>query len=189
MRLSSAFCAVLIAAWGLGASAQTVVNGVLTNSSPIYTRIVAMSVGGQCSVSSLGTAVKYASYSINHAGGVLDITEDSSDFDAYLSLYSGSFDPSQPCLNAVASHDDLNGTQNTNSRISATLPAGAYVAVVATFYNNDSGAYTFTSNGALSQAVATAPTPVPVVGIPALIFGALGVFGAAGFISRRRKSL
>lgn len=30
--------------------------------------------------------------------------------------------------------------------------------------------------------------PVPAVGIPALIFGALGIFGASGFLSRRRRS-
>ena len=47
--------------------------------------------------------------------------------------------------------------------------------------------YTTTCPG-LPVAAAKAPTPVPAVGIPALIFGALSVFGAAGFLSRRRRS-
>ncbi len=71
-------------------------------------------------------------------GRVVTITLASSSFDAYLYLRDGSG-------NVVSSNDDGGG--GTNSRISYTLPAGAwgnYTIEATSYYSGRSGAYTLT---------------------------------------------
>ncbi|WP_431475649.1 PPC domain-containing protein [Massilia eburnea] len=68
----------------------------------------------------------------------MTITLASSSFDAYLYLRDGSG-------NVVSSNDDGGG--GTNSRISYTLPAGAwgnYTIEATSYYSGRSGAYTLT---------------------------------------------
>lgn len=100
--------------------------------------------------------------------------------DPYLHLYSGSFDPANPCTNWVEGDDD-GGGGGFNSLISATYPAGTYVIVATSFGSGATGTYQLTYNAAPPASA----TPVPTLGQWGLVGLSLAL-GAAAL--RRRRS-
>lgn len=183
--------AVALAASSGAAFGQTVVTGTLNASNPTFTRPTPFEVGENCSLASSFSALNYFTHTANHYGGTFTINLDSSEFDAVVGLYNGPFDPANPCANAVEYDDDSGtggpSTLDYNAVISVNQPAGNYTIVVTTYsrnWGNGYGAYTLTTRSIPNRAV----TPVPVAGIPALAFTSLGLLGAAGFVSRRRKA-
>lgn len=191
--------AVLLAA-SSAAFGQSSANERLGESSPTFDRPTGDSTEGACQISgqnySLG--VPYAAYSADFQDAVLSISLTSSPQDSFLALYRGSFDPKMPCANFVAANDDV--SPDLDSAINGAFPAGTYTIVVTAYGNNrdpeepfEYGAYRLTTNASslrrLTPFISTPnPVPVPVAGIPALALGSLGLIGAAGFLSRRRKA-
>ena len=55
------------------------------------------------------------------------------DYDGYLYLYNGSFDPSAPQQNLVASNDDCHGDTSKGCITLSTPEPGPYVLVVSAF--------------------------------------------------------
>ena len=165
------------------ATAQTNVNGALTASDPVFNRPVSAS---PCSLSTSGTAVHYDAYPVTHQGGTLTIalrgggSGSGTLSDPYLHLYSGSFDPANPCTNWLAGNDDNGGS--VDSLISATYPAGTYVIVATAFGSRETGTYRLTSNATLQASA----TPVPTLGQWGLV-GLSLTLGAAALRRRRRS--
>ena len=79
------------------------------------------------------------------------------------------------------------------SRMEFTLGAGAHSLNITTIALAVTPGNTTTGSAYIKvcQPLCTplSPAPVPTVGIPALIFSGLGIFGVAGYLSRRRKQL
>ena len=98
-------------------------------------------------------------------------------WDTYLGLYAGGFDPTDPLANAIVYNDD-NPTIGL-SGFTATLSAGiSYFAVATGFDNNDFGAYTLAINGpgtVLIDGAGGVPEPASW----ALLIAGFGLTGAA----------
>lgn len=110
--------------------------------------------------------------------GSYSLLLESSDFDTFLGLYSGNFDPSAPLVNALIYNDD--GGAGTNSLINYSLNTGtSYFAVVTGFGTDDFGPYTLTIRGP-GSAVAGVPEPSTWA---MMLIG----FGAIGVAMRRRR--
>jgi hypothetical protein len=113
--------------------------------------------------------------------GTYSLLLESSAFDTYLGLYSGSFDRSAPLLNALIYNDDDGG--DGNSLINYSLDTGtSYFAVVTGFFESDFGPYTLTIRGP-GSAVVTEAVPEPATWAMML----LG-FGAVGLAFRRGRT-
>ncbi|HRD82632.1 MAG TPA: DVUA0089 family protein, partial [Saprospiraceae bacterium] len=117
--------------------------GTLTTEDPTYNRLL---VVASCALSSVGTNVHYDAHSFTlTTAATVTVSIDPGDgasisplsADTYLSLYGpGGFNPASPCTNAIAVHDDINGSANRRSRIvTGTLAAGTYTAVLTSFDN------------------------------------------------------
>lgn len=177
-----ASAAMLLAA-STAAFGQTVVNSQLTESSPLFGNPEPFQNTGCMVIQQPYFA--YATHSIAHAGGTLDVSLQSEDYTPYLGIYNGAFNPEEPCENAVAYIEAVEDA----AEFSEDLPEGTYTLVSTTYDPEYYGAYRLTFNATLLQPPApAAPTPVPVAGIPALALTSLGLIGAAGFVSRRRKA-
>lgn len=178
LLLSSAILAVCGSAMG-----QTVITGKLDANSPKFHRPRSVAQAGSCFLSTLGTNFYYATHTINHPGGNLELTlmARGGTNDAYLGLYNAALDPQSPCLNAIA-YDDDSGP-SLDSYLNLPLPPGRYTVVATTYDSNVTANYTLTSS-----APAAAPHAVPVAGLPALALTSVGLLGAAGWTTRRRKA-
>ncbi len=115
-----------------------------TTDDPTFRRAFVSSTS--CSPSVIATAVRYETFTFmppRDSEYAVQADYDF-DFDGYLFLYEDSFDPSEPCLNLLASDDDYPGSDETGSRIeSVMLMAGTtYVIVVTGNGNDDFGVFT-----------------------------------------------
>ena len=72
------------------------------------------------------------------------------DYDGYLYLYNGSFDPSAPQQNLVASNDDCHGDTSKGCITLSTPEPGPYVLVVSAFGKYPAGGL-YTAVVSLSQ--------------------------------------
>jgi len=142
---------------------------------------------GNVIVSPVGTNVSYQTFSFT-VGSVGDYAFIANgDYDTFLSLYSGAFDPTNPLANLVDFNDDAYGGAYAGfnsgylSDISAfdddLTPGIRYTLVTSGYGNQSSG---FFSNAIVGPGAITA---VPEPGSVALLF--LGV-GAMSVITRRR---
>ncbi|MBA3582912.1 MAG: hypothetical protein H0W44_10750 [Gammaproteobacteria bacterium] len=154
----------------------TLLSGTLTTSDPTFARPVAFNQGAPCSVSTLGTAVRYdaipltLSCTSNLMVSLLPTdgaTVTPASADTFLALYGpGGFNPASPCANAIAANDDFDFPTTLLSKITTTTPlaAGNYTVVVTTFSNtpNPPLPYTYTAVAMDNCGVTPTPTPTPV---------------------------
>lgn len=136
--------------------------------------------------SAVGTAVQYnvLSFSVT-AGGSYDFLltgVDPAGWDTFLTLYSGSFDPSAGLTNALIANDDF--PTIGLSGFSYALDTGtSYFAVVSGFGNDDAGAWDLQITGP-GTAILSGAIPEPATwGLMILGFGAVG-----GAMRARRKA-
>jgi hypothetical protein len=144
---------------------------------------------GNVIVSPVGTSVSYQTFSFT-VGSVGDYAFIANgDYDTFLSLYAGAFDPANPLANLVDFNDDAYGGAYAGfnsgylSDISAfddDLVPGIKYTLVTSGYGNQSGG--FFSNAITGPGAITA---VPEPGSVALTF--LGI-GAMSVFARRRQA-
>jgi hypothetical protein len=132
-----------------GAGGNLFLNGTLTAADPTYNRNVSLLQGGVCTLSGVGTAVKYKTHTFTLTSAtnvtISLVPADGAAItpagaDTYLGLYGpGGFVPASACTNAIAANDDAVGAL---SRIITTTPlaAGTYTVVVTSFDNVPAGA-------------------------------------------------
>ena len=141
----------------VGQNVVTSFSGVVNSSDPTYHRSFSGTTYGASGASS---AVFFDAITFTVATtGSYTFDMCSTDFDAFLSLYSTSFNPTTPAINFVEG-EDAGATCTNGGRITQTLTAGTtYILVPSPYYDGDSGAYTitFTGPGAVS---ATAQAPL-----------------------------
>jgi hypothetical protein len=168
------------------ATAQ-VFTGTTTLNDPTYNR--PLSGIPPTGLSAVGTAVHYnvLSFEVTASGSYdfLLTGDDPANWDTFLGLHSGSFDPSSGLANALAYSDDF--PTIGLSGFSYNLLAGtSYFAIVTGFENDDVGAWTLTIAGP-----GTAFTPgtggVPEPAAWGMLIGGFGLAGAA--VRRRRVKL
>lgn len=195
---TGACLALGLLASGAATAAPVTVSGELTAGDPTFYR---PNASGPCTVS--GNLTHYDTYTIVHGGGplVIDMRGEDSDSgtlsDPFLHLYSGSFNPAQPCQNWVAGNDDYADEESVNSHLSLTLPAGNYVIVATSFAGIEQGegeeggegetedyglgTYQLTYNS-------VAPAAVPTLGEWGLMALTLLLAGGAAGALRRRQA-
>ncbi|MFS0736897.1 PEPxxWA-CTERM sorting domain-containing protein [Sphingomonas sp. 1P06PA] len=182
MHYLAALAPIAIALASPAVAATLVVSGDTTGE-PTYNRPVTTTA-----LSGVGTDVNYEAtgFSVDTSGSYsLEITATGfPDGDSYLSLYSGSFDASDPLTNLIAVDDD-SGT-DLLSLINFTLTAGtSYIAVVTSFDNGVFGTYDLTISGPGAITLAGGPA-VPEPAAWALMIGGFGMVGGA---MRRRQTV
>lgn len=178
------------------AAAQTTINGALTASDPVWDRYAASDTTPCAWDSDETQRYYYDVYPITHGGGTLTVEMKGEDSDSgtlsdpYIYLFSGTFNPAQPCPNLVAEDDD--DGDGWDAKIEADLPAGNYV-IVATTYDNFQdeddgyglGTYQLIHSARPQQA--SAVTPVPTLGELTLAALSLVLAGGGAVALRRRR--
>lgn len=182
MKLFTSLALTAAVAMAAPAYADTVVANGTTVGEPTYNRVLPGTPPS--GLSAVGTNVNYS---------VVDFTVDLSGtytlsletgFDSFLTLYSGSFDPTSPLTNALSADDDSLGSFGDAQIISSLLAGTSYFAVVSAFGNGDAGDYALTITGPGGITIGGAGVPEPATwGLMILGFGAIG--GAM----RRRQSV
>lgn len=139
--------------------------------SPTYNRAFADFSG----LSGVGTNVAYdlLSFSVDTTGDYTFL--ETADYDSFLFLYEGAFDPLDATANGIAANDDLLGL--TTSGFAASLSAGtSYFAVLTAFANGDAGLHSLTIGGDGTVTPVTGVVPEPTSWAMLIIgFGTLGV--------------
>ncbi|GAB3717413.1 hypothetical protein GCM10027592_59500 [Spirosoma flavus] len=132
---------------GLVVPAQiaSVVNGVLTTSSPTYVR----AAGNNVTTYNAGKTVYYQSFTFvatTTGSQTFEITASTlADEDSYLSLYQNSFNPASPATNFLRGDDD-SGVDYL-SELTHSLTAGTtYILVVGTYETGVTGGFTLQAN-------------------------------------------
>lgn len=179
-RLLLALTALTLAA---PASAQ-IFTGTTTAADPTYNR--PLSGIPPTSLSAVGTAVHYELLPFEvTADGSYDFLlhgDSPVNWDTFLGLYSGSFDPTSSLTNALAYNDDFPSIGL--SGFSYNLLTGtSYFAIVTGFENDDFGDWTLTVRGP-GTVVPGGSGGVPE---PAAWGMLIGGFGLAGAAMRRRR--
>lgn len=117
-------------------------------------------IGVGPSISGLGP-VMYHVYSWVSSGGVHDITS-VQDYDGYIHLYEGSFDPLDQLTGLVAADDDGAGGIGTSEILGFNLNAGStYFLVTSGFAAGDEGTFT--------NRVTPAPASMALLGLGGLV--------------------
>lgn len=149
-----------------------------TVGAPAYNR-----VDEQGSLSSDGTAVGYSTFSfvVGAVGSYAFISNGG--YDTFLSLYAGTFDPTNPLANLVGDNDDAyNGADYVRhvSAFNEDLSIGTrYTLVTSAFANGQSGVF---SNAIVGPgSVAQVPEP----GLTILFLSGIGLMSV---VSRRRSA-
>lgn len=135
-------------------------------------------------LSAVATDVAYHAFTftVGTAGGYTFLTQaETPDYDTFVILYEGSFNPASPMTNAVLANDDAI-YYNTSGVIYALAVGQSYTYVVTGYDNDQAGAFSTTISG---PGVITAATAVPEPASYGLM--ALGLIGIAA-CSRRRSS-
>ena len=131
-------------------------------------------------LSAVGTAVRYqvTAFTVDADGGY-DFNS-IADYDNFLGLHSGSFDPSDPLSTALTYNDDR-GTIGVSGFTFNLLAGVSYFAVASGFENDDFGTYALTISGPGVITIGGAAVPEPA-SWAMMIAG----FGLAGAAMRRR---
>jgi PEP-CTERM motif len=136
-------------------------------------------------LSGVGTAVRYVvtPFTVTQSGAYNFFN--ATNYDSYLGIHAGSFNPANGLLNAIAYNDDSNGTLDGGFSNLALLAGVSYFAISSGFDNTDFGAFRLTVDGPgnIVGGGGNAGVPEPATWAM-LIFGFAGV-GAA---LRRRRS-
>jgi PEP-CTERM motif len=166
---------------GLAASASTpALAGTVfftgnTTGGPTYNRPIANGNLPPVSLSGVGTAVRYAvnpfTVTVSGAYSFFNITN----YDSYLGIHAGSFNPSNGLLNAVAYSDDFNGTLDSGFSGLALTAGVSYFAVSSGFDNSDFGAFRLNINGPGNILGGAVPEPASW----ALMIAGFGLVGSA----------
>ncbi len=102
--------------------------------------------GSTCSMSETTTYYEVLPISVSQTGTYNITSQYSPNYDGYLQLFAGSFDPNNPCATYVNGDDDF-GTIEF-SQLIVTLQAGQMYYIVTSSYNSyESGEYTTTITG------------------------------------------
>ena len=172
--------AAALFAFSAPAAADTVVVTGDTTGAPTYNRPFTTTT-----LSGVGVDNPYETTSFTvSAAGIYTLALNSDEFDTFLSLYSGSFDPDNALSNLLAVDDD--GGTGVNSLISFSLVAGTTYLAVATGYDvDDFGEYALTLDGPGTITVDGAVVPEPATW--AMMIGGMALAGGA--LRRRRVSV
>jgi uncharacterized repeat protein (TIGR01451 family) len=129
---------------GLCLCPEPISNGTIDAADPSFIRPNDFGQGEMCSVS--GMTANFDLYQFrNCTGQPWDLTITLDGDDPFLAVYQPSFDPSQPCLNAIAANDDFSGT---DSRLNVTVAPGPFAIVATSFFGTSGGSYTLAISGA-----------------------------------------
>jgi hypothetical protein len=136
----------------LGASSISVSSFTGTTvGKPTYERPYGFSQGGTCSNSGTTTAYSTHAFSVATTGSyTFSMCTSASEWDSYLTLYQGAFNPAGGCAGntAITANDDF--CSGGLSQITVNLTAGInYVLVVAGYGSTTTGAYTLTASPAV----------------------------------------
>ncbi len=173
MTFKRALLALAVTA-GLSAPAHAVIftfTGDTTNG-PTFDRPLESLTG----LSAIGTDVNYSvfSFTVDTAGAYTFLT--TGEFDTFVILYAGSFNPASPLTNALKANDDLLGI--TTSGFGQALTTGTVYHYVTTGFDSDEfGAFSTTIGGP------GVVTQIPEVGTYLMMGLGLGLIGA---VQRRR---
>ena len=177
--MKSTYAAVALAATTIlsaPATADTIAVSGDTTGSPTYNRPVSTT-----SLSGVGTAVAYDTYTFNVSAAGSYAFAAVSDFDNFLALYQGTFDPTSALTNLVAVDDD-SGVGNNALLTNALLGGTSYTIVFSSFSNADAGIYGLGISG---------PGAINLAGVPEPAAWALMIlgFGAVAGAMRRRQAV
>lgn len=141
-------------------------------------------------LSGVGTAVRYVvtPFRVTISGNYNFLN--TTNYDSYLGIHAGSFDPTNGLLNAIAYNDDFNGTLDGGFANLALLAGVSYFAVSSGFDNTDFGAFRLDVNGPGNILPNGGGGGVPPGGVPEPATWAMLIFGFAGIGAalRRRRS-
>ena len=174
--------AAALFAFAAPAAADTVVVTGDTTGAPTYNRALTTTL-----LSGVGTDNPYeaTTFTVSTAG-VYSLALNSDEFDTFLSLYVGSFDPDNALSNILAVDDDSG--PDFNSLLSFSLVAGTtYIAVATGFAPDDFGEYALTLDGPGTITVGGGGAVVPEPATWAMMIGGFGLAGGA--LRRRRVSV
>jgi hypothetical protein len=145
-----------------------------TTGSPVFNRPV---VGG--GLSAVGTAVNYESigFTVDLSGSyTLSLA---TDYDSFLVLYSGAFDPASPEDNFLVADDDSLGSFG-DAQIIFDLAAGtSYFAVATAFDNGVAGPFALTIAGPGTATLIGDEGAVPEPASWAMMIAGFGLVGGA----------
>ena len=122
-----------------------------------------------------GSAVAYRTYRFTVGATGTYGFEMTGDYDSFLSLYAGSFDPTSPLANLVDLNDDY--FRHTSAFADDLVAGQTYVLVMSAYENGEAGFFSNAITG--PGAIAQVSEPATV----SLFFGGLGLVGLA----RRRR--
>ena len=115
-----------------------------------------------CSLSGNGP-VQYSDQAFTiELDGICDITS-VQDYDGYLHVYQGSWDPTDPCTNLIALNDDGGGGIGTSEIFGLGLAGGTYWIVTSAFSFGQEGSF---DNTISCDVDVTLGTPVPTMSGP-----------------------
>lgn len=182
MKSIFALALAVSAAFASPALAATTIFTGTTAGGPTYNRPIAGIP--PTTLSGVGTAVRYSvqPFTVSLSGGYVFFN--TANYDTYLGIHAGSFNPANGLQNAIAYNDDFNLTLNSGFANLALLAGVSYFAVSSGFDNNDFGAFSLVVSGPGNIVGGGAGPGVPEPATWAmLIFGFAGVGAAV----RRRK--
>jgi len=118
-------------------------------------------IGGGPGISGLGPVMFHAETFTITAGGLHDISS-VQDYDGYIHLYLGSFDPLDQLTNLLAGDDDGVGGVGTSDLMGINLLSGStYVLVTSAFQAGDEGSFT--------NRITPAPASIALLGLGGLV--------------------
>ena len=179
MRNAVALAALMLAT--APALAGTAVVNIDTTGGATYNRVLAGTP--PTGLSAVGTAVRYqiTAFTVDTSGAYdLNSIVGTRDYDNFLTLYAGSFDPSAALTNALVANDDRPTIGISGFAINLTSGT-SYFAVTTGFDNDDFGLSQLTISGIGNITVGGAAVPEPA-SWAMMIAG----FGLAGAVARRR---
>jgi PEP-CTERM motif len=148
---------------------------------PTYNR--AISGIPPTALSGVGTAVRYAvnSFTVSQSGGYNFFN--ATNYDSYLGIHAGTFNPANALQNAIGYNDDFLGTLDAGFTGLNLLAGTSYFAISSGFDNNDFGAFTLTISGP-GNIIGSGTGAVPEPTVWGLLIVGFGLIGSA---LRRRK--